>query len=98
MFIGLLIAGPLSIGLGVGVFFHNNVIFRGTIMYLSFEGGFYGILSDGEIPYDPMNLPEELEEDGLRVFVIAKLRRDLGSFHLWGSIIEIRSIRVLDNN
>ena len=83
----------------IGIFLINNVVFRGEIVYLDFEGGFYGIIGNNEEAYEPINLPVEFQEEGLEVFVIAKLRRDLGSYHIWGkSIIEIRSIRVLNNN
>ncbi len=80
---------------GLGFYFHNNVIFRGTVTYLSFEGGFYGIVSDAGDGYDPINLPIEFEEDGLRVFVVASRNLGLLSIHGWGEIIEIRSIRLL---
>ncbi len=39
----------------------------GTIVYLNFEGGFYGIIADNGEHYDPINLPSEFKKDGLRV-------------------------------
>lgn len=80
---------------GVGWFFYDNVVFSGTITFYSFEGGFYGIISDFGNSFDPIDLPEEFEEDGMRVFVIAKKRSDLGSIHMSGKIIEITTIRQL---
>ena len=91
----VLIATVTLTPIGLGVFFHNNVVFPGTITYLSFEGGFYGIMSDAGEGYDPINLPPELEEDGLRVFVIALRNLQMGSFHMWGENIEIRHIHQL---
>ena len=68
----------------------------GEIVFLSFEGGFYGIISiDGE-HYDPLNLPDEFKIDGLRISFRAKIRRDLGSFHMWGTIIELFSIERIE--
>jgi hypothetical protein len=46
---------------------------------------------DGRI-YDPINLPEPLKRDGLKVKVNAKLREVLGSIHMVGDIIEIVSV------
>jgi len=86
----------LIVPIGAAIFLHNNVVFRGEIVYLDFEGGFYGIVSDKLTSYDPINLPEEYEQSGLRIFVIARLRPDLGSYHQWGSVIEIRYIRIID--
>ena len=42
-----------------------------------------------------MNLPEEFEEDGMRVFVVAQKRSDLGSIHMWGVIIKLTTIQPL---
>ena len=47
--------------------FTDNNDETGTIQYNDFEGGFYGIVGDNGEAYDPINLPTEFEEDGLRV-------------------------------
>lgn len=86
------------LSVGIGIFAHNNVIFRGEIIYLDFEGGFFGIVSDNNKHYDPINLSEEFQEVGLRVSVVAWECRDLGSYHMWGEIIEIRHIRILSSS
>ena len=91
----LLIITVTSSTVGLGVFFHNTVAFRGTITYISYEGGFYGITSDADWHYEPTNLPAEFREDGLRVFVFAQRKLHMGSAYTWGEIIEIRSIRLL---
>jgi len=39
----------------------------GRITYLSFEGGFYGIVADDGNHYDPENLDIGYQENGLRV-------------------------------
>ena len=73
----------------------------GTIVYNDFEGGFYGIVSDFLIPgypinhLDPINLPQEFKEDGLRVWFKVRLRPDLYSFHMWGIMVEILEINRL---
>ncbi len=70
----------------------------GTIVYNDFEGGFYGIVSDFYIPgypihqFDPINLPQEFREEGLRVWCKVRLRPDLMSFHMWGILVEILEI------
>jgi len=67
----------------------------GTMTYLSFEGGFYGIIADDGEHYDPINLPSEFEEDGLQVKFKGKIRDDLASFHMWGHLIELIYIKKL---
>ena len=69
-----------------------------TIVFNDFEGGFYGIIVDnGFEPFnklDPINLPPEFMEDGLRVRFKAKLRPDLYSFHMWGIMVKIINIEI----
>jgi len=73
----------------------------GTIIICDFEGGFYGILSDdfhnGEKKFDPINLPSEFKEDGLRVKFKAIVSLFQYSFHMWGTIIVILEIEKLDS-
>lgn len=67
----------------------------GRIVYLDFEGGFFGIIAEDGSRYDPVNLPDEFKVDGLRVsFEAIKTRSQVG-FHMWGTLIEIISIRRL---
>ena len=73
----------------------NIVEGTGTMKYLDFEGGFYGIVADDGQHYDLLNLPSEFEEDGLRVSFRGKIRNDLASFHMWGNIIKLIYIKKL---
>lgn len=68
----------------------------GTVQWFDLEGGFFAIRGDDGEVYDPINLPAEFREDGLRVRFDAEIRRDLGSIHMVGQIVEIHSIERLD--
>ena len=50
----------------------NLIYATGEIVYLNFEGGFFGIISDDGKHYDPINLPSEFEVIGLRITIIAE--------------------------
>jgi hypothetical protein len=67
----------------------------GTVVFLGFEGGFYGIKGDDGNNYDPTNLSLEFRKEGLRVRFEAKELTGQASFHMWGKIIEIRHIERL---
>lgn len=67
---------------------------KGTVKYLSFEGGFYGIVGDDGKDYDPISMPQEFKVDGLRVQFTANLT-DCVSFHMWGYVVELFSIEKL---
>ena len=69
------------------------LVFSGAVTYLSLEGGFFGIVADDNEHYDPINLDASFQIDGLRVCVEARKRPDLASYHMWGWLIEILSIR-----
>lgn len=95
----------ISIGVPTLVFAQRNLFENqnqpivqgtGTIIYLSFEGGFYGIMSDEGNGYDPVNLPPEFEFVGLRVEFIGEVL-DLDSIHMWGIIIRIIFIKIIFN-
>jgi len=62
---------------------------QGTITFVGVEGGFYGITTGNDGHWDPINLPPEFAQDGLKVKFLAKLRDDLYSVHMWGRIIEL---------
>lgn len=66
----------------------------GEIVYLSFEGGFFGIKSDEGNNYDPINLPSEFAVVGLSVEFFGE-RLDLDTFHMWGIVIRIVIIQKL---
>jgi hypothetical protein len=67
----------------------------GTIRYLDFEGGFYGIVADNGEKYDPVNLPRAYRKDGLRVKFHVKEKKGMAGIHMWGKIVEILSIEKL---
>ena len=75
--------------------FGDNIVGTGTVVYISIEGGFYGIKADDGKAYDPMNLPAEFRKDGLRVRFEAKELKGAASFHMWGIIVEIVHIQAL---
>jgi len=64
----------------------------GTVVYKSIEGGFFAIDADDGKKYDPIGLPGQFRKDGLKVKVTARLKRDVFSFHMYGSIIEVVNI------
>jgi hypothetical protein len=67
----------------------------GTVVFLSFEGGFYSITGDNGKHYDPTNLFPEFQKDGLRVRFEAKELQGRASVHMWGTIVELVAIHKL---
>jgi hypothetical protein len=67
---------------------------KGTVTYLGFEGGFFGIVGDDGKHYDPVDMPQEFKVDGLRVRFTANFT-DFMSYHMWGYIVRLVSIERL---
>ena len=67
----------------------------GTIRYIDLEGGFYGIETDDGRRLDPVNLPEEFQQDGLRIEARVEELRDRVSIRMWGTLVRIVEFRRL---
>ncbi|MFC2076410.1 hypothetical protein ACFLT7_04935 [candidate division KSB1 bacterium] len=74
----------------------DTVTGTGTVIYLDFEGGFYGIVSDDGEHHDPINMESEFKRDGLRVRFSGIIRDDLMSYHMWGHLLELTYIEVIE--
>ncbi len=99
------------LGLGLGGCFHaqderpgpppappveTRVEGTGTVVFVELEGGFYGIVADDGARYEPLNLPAEFQQDGLRVRFRARVLKDVASVHMWGRPVELLQIEALE--
>lgn len=65
---------------------------NGVVRYVALEGGFYSVESvSGK--YDPLNLPTSYQQDGLRVYFAGIVRKDMGSIHMYGQVLELTDIQ-----
>jgi len=67
----------------------QSQVVTGTVRHIEVEGGFYGIVTDDGTNLDPVNLPEEFQEDGLRLEARVVPLRDRVSIHMWGTPVRI---------
>ena len=67
----------------------------GTIRFLDFEGGFYGIIADGGQHYEPGQLDAQFQKDGLRVRFVVRELEGMMSLRMWGRIVEVVSMEAL---
>ena len=74
---------------GAGCGSRTEISDTGTVRFITLEGGFYGIVADDGHHYDPINLGQELQVDGIRIRFTAKRCTDIAYIHMWGDIIEI---------
>jgi len=64
----------------------------GTIVYMEFGGGFYGIVTDDGTHYIPGNLPASCRENGLRVTFMGREGAPRPDIRMWGTPFHILSI------
>lgn len=67
--------------------------FEGQVVHVVVEGGFYGITTTDGQRLDPVNLPDDLKQDGLPVEGAYVVKEGAHSFHMWGKIVELKQIR-----
>lgn len=73
----------------------NVIVTTGTVQYVDLEGGFYGLVADDGTRYDPSGLPEEFEEDGLRVEFRVEPREGVLTTRMWGQVVDLKEIERL---
>jgi hypothetical protein len=64
---------------------------QGTVVWVELEGGFWGIEATNGHEYEPINLPEPFQVNGLKVAFSGQLL-DWGSAHMWGKVLEVHEI------
>lgn len=67
----------------------------GHVYYANIEGGFYGILGDDGIKYQPTNLPRKFKKEDLSLKFDATLKNSGVSAFQWGTIIELSNVKEL---
>ena len=72
----------------------DTITIIGMVVHKNLEGGFFAIDGDDGSKYNPIGLPEDFQKNGLKVKVVARLKTDAMSIHMYGSIIEIVDIAV----
>lgn len=67
---------------------------KGKVVYLSFEGGAYGIVDESGRQYLPINMPEQLKKDGADV-ICTVTKADAETMIMWGEPVSIVSFETL---
>ncbi|WP_022835681.1 hypothetical protein [Salisaeta longa] len=65
-----------------------------TVRYIDLEGGFYGLVTQDSVRYQPVALDEAFRQDGLTVRFRA-VPRNVMTAQMWGTPIEIIEIERL---
>src|SRR2546423_4334661 len=72
----------------------ENTCVNGTVTHMELEGGFWAIRGDDGVTYDPAGgLASEFQQQGLRVYMVARKEPAMASIHMAGPIVSIISLR-----
>lgn len=71
------------------VYHAGTVEITGTVHYQGLEGGFWGITGDNGQNYEPLNLPDELKQAGIKVRLYVRIRKDIATVRMWGIPVQI---------
>ena len=72
--------------------------FRGSVVFKDFEGGFYGIVTEEGERLDPLHLPQEFKNKGLRVQGRYLLQEGAATIHMWGRPVQLLEIEPVGGN
>ena len=72
--------------------------FRGTVQFVTLEGGFYAVYADDGRKFMPLKLGAAHKKQGLVVQVKGKILKDLVTYQQHGEVLQIISIEALDDS
>ncbi len=73
----------------------SQINFRGKVVYKNIEMGFWGIEADNGAQWLPINLPSNLQKEGLKVRISGRNVDNFFSMVMWGNPIEITNYKLL---
>ena len=76
----------------------NTSHLTGQVYYANIEGGFYGIVGDDGLKYQPTNLPRKFKKEGLNLEFNARTKSGMMSAFQWGTIVELSSVSEITTN
>lgn len=66
-----------------------------SVKYLTFEGGFYGLVTEKGIKFLPMNLPAKYKIDGTILRVKGQPIKNMITTQQWGEPFELSEIELV---
>lgn len=67
----------------------------GTVTFLNFEGGFYGIVTDNNEKLLPVNLQQSLLLEGTKLALKGEVMQGMATTQQWGKVFKIAEYQVL---
>ena len=68
----------------------------GKVAHQSLGPGFWGIIGNDGREWRPLQMPSELQKEGLSVEIVAEEAEEMMSVFMWGTSITITSYKILN--
>lgn len=65
-----------------------------TVQYVDLEGGFWGLVGDNGESYEPIDMPADMQRDGLHCSVTVSFP-DVMTTRMWGVPVKIIRFEIL---
>ena len=75
-----------------------STVYTGTIVYKTFEGGFFAFISTDNKRYTLRHLSKEYRLDGLVVEITGRVNSDIITTTQFGDLLEVDTVKVLDDS
>ena len=75
-----------------------SAVYTGTIVYKTFEGGFFAFISADNKRYTLRHLPQAYRLDGLIVEITGSVNKDIITTTQFGDLLEVDAVKVLDDS
>jgi hypothetical protein len=75
-----------------------SAVYTGTIVYKTFEGGFFAFISTDNKRYTLRHLPRAYRLDGLIVEITGSVNKDIITTTQFGDLLEVDAVKVLDDS
>ena len=75
-----------------------SAVYTGTIVYKTFEGGFFAFISTDNKRYTLRHLPKAYRLDGLIVEITGSVNKDIITTTQFGDLLEVDAVKVLDDS
>lgn len=68
---------------------------KGKVVYQNLSGGFWGIVDQKGKSWKPLEMPKELQQEGLSVELKAKKVDGVMSIFMWGTSVKILEFNIV---
>ena len=75
-----------------------SAVYTGTIVYKTFEGGFFALISTDNKRFTLRHLPEDYRLDGLIVEITGSVNKNIITTTQFGDLLEVDAVKVLDDS